>query len=94
MPLIKEFRLFVLDGRIIFSTPYWEEGDYGDDQRAFPPLDVFHPIAQKIQSRFFTMDVARRRDGTWNILELGDGQVAGLPARVDVKAFYRALVGL
>jgi hypothetical protein len=94
MPRVKEFRLFVLDGRIIFSTPYWEEGDYGDDQRAFPPLETFRSVAQKIHSRFFTIDVARRRDGTWNSVELGDGQVAGLPARADMEAFYQALTGL
>ena len=92
--LIKEFRLFVLDGQIIFSTPYWEEGDYGNDQRAFPPIETFSSVAQKIQSRFFTIDVARKRDGTWNIIELGDGQVAGLPARADMEAFYQALTGL
>jgi ATP-grasp domain, R2K clade family 3 len=92
MPLIKEFRLFVLDGQIVFSIPYWEEGDYGDDQQTFPPIDLFRPIAQKVQSRFFTMDVARRLDGTWNIIELGDGQVAGLPARADVATFYQTLV--
>ncbi len=94
MPLIKEFRLFVLDGQIIFSTPYWEEGDYGNDQHTFPPIDFFRSVAQKIQSRFFTMDVARKRDGTWNIVELGDGQVAGLPARADMEMFYQALTGL
>ena len=94
MPLIKEFRLFVLDGHIICSTPYWEGGDYGDDKEGFPPIDTFGHVAQKIQSRFFTMDVARKKDGTWNIVELGDGQVAGLPVRADVHVFYRALAGL
>jgi len=94
MPLVKEFRLFVLDGQIIFSTPYWEEGDYGNDQQAFPPIETFSSVAQQIHSRFFTMDVARKRDGTWNIVELGDGQVAGLPARADMEAFYQALTGL
>ncbi len=94
MPLTREFRLFVLDGQIIFSTPYWEEGDYGDDNNALPPMDLFRQVAQKIQSRFFTMDVAQKRDGTWNIVELGDGQVAGLPARTDVEAFYQVLARL
>lgn len=89
MPLIKEFRLFVLDGQIIFSTPYWEEGNYNHDQ---PPIDMFRGIAQTIQSRFFTMDVARKLNGTWNIIELGDGQVAGLPARANPKAFYQTLI--
>jgi hypothetical protein len=44
-----------------------------------------------VQSRFFTMDVARRLDGAWMIIELGDGQVAGLPEQADAGAFYRAL---
>ncbi|MBO0795198.1 MAG: ATP-grasp domain-containing protein [Ktedonobacteraceae bacterium] len=91
MPLVKEYRLFVLDGKIILSAPYWEEGDYGDNKNGFPPIDVFRHVAQKIQSRFFTLDVARKRDGVWNIVEPGDGQVAGLPARADVQAFYQAL---
>jgi ATP-grasp domain-containing protein len=46
-----------------------------------------------VQSRFFTMDVAKRVDGGWMIVELGDGQVAGLPVRADVGAFYRVLAG-
>ena len=91
-----------------------------------PPVAQFQPIAQRIPSRFFTMDLAPLVDvqasqdgqqgfqGTgeaniegemgavtnqaippasrWRIIELGDGQVAGLPARLDVGAFYAALV--
>lgn len=30
-------------------------------------------------------------DGTWTIVEPGDGQVAGLPPLADKEAFYRAL---
>ncbi|MGH2386983.1 MAG: ATP-grasp domain-containing protein [Chloroflexota bacterium] len=37
------------------------------------------------------MDVARRTDGEWTIIELGDGQVAGLPESADGLAFYAAL---
>jgi hypothetical protein len=46
---------------------------------------------RRVQSRFFTMDVARRRDGAWMTVELGDGQVAGLPPGVDAVEFYRML---
>ena len=42
-------------------------------------------------SRLFTMDVARTKDGRWMILELGDGQVSGIPERVSADDFYRAL---
>lgn len=93
MPLTREYRLFVLDGRIILAIPYWEEGDYLDKVGDALPLDNFQKVAQKVLSRFFTMDIARRVDGTWNIVELGDGQVAGLPARADIAAFYQALAG-
>lgn len=91
MPLTKEYRLFVLDGQIVFSTPYWEEDAY--EHEASPPLDIFREIVQKVQSRFFTVDVAKCLDGSWTIVELGDGQVAGLPAHADTEMFYRGLVG-
>lgn len=89
MPLMKEFRLFFLDGEPIYSIEYWEEGDY---QGTFPPIDQFSEIAKVVQSRFFTMDVAKRIDDDWMIIELGDGQVAGLPGNVDIFAFYKALL--
>jgi hypothetical protein len=44
-----------------------------------------------MRSRFFTMDLARRRDGEWVIIELGDGQVAGLPSGSDAEGIYEAL---
>jgi hypothetical protein len=90
MPLTREFRVFVRDQRPWLSSAYWEEGDYRDETI---PLDLFAREASIVQSRFFTMDVARRTDGQWIIMELGDAQVAGLPEALDPERFYRALVG-
>ena len=88
MPLTKEFRLFFLDGKPIFWTEYWEEGDYAG---MAPPVDQFAAVAAAVKSRFFTMDIAKRRDGDWMIVELGDAQVAGLPENAEVDGFYRAI---
>jgi hypothetical protein len=88
MPLSLEFRLFILDGTVLATAPYWEVGDY---QETAPPLEWCEEIAHRVPSRFFTMDVARRIDGTWIVVELGDGQVAGLPERMDPEQFYRAI---
>jgi hypothetical protein len=76
MPLTREFRVFVRDGRPWLSAPYWEEGDYRDEAIESA---LFASECATIDSHFFTMDVARRTDGRWIIMELGDGQVAGLP---------------
>lgn len=89
MPLTKEFRIFFLDGEPVLVCEYWEQGRYGDLQ---PPLQPFLEVATKVCSRFFTMDVAKRRDGDWVIIELGDGQVAGLPERSAPETLYRALI--
>jgi hypothetical protein len=90
MPLTREYRIFWLDGEPLLTVPYWEEGDYSGSE---PPLATFRPVAADIPSRFVTMDVAQRaEDGVWQIVELGDGQVAGMPERADVLQFYEALV--
>ncbi len=88
-PLAREYRVFWLDGKPLYHAPYWDEDSYAD---IAPPIEVFASIAQKIQSRFFTMDIARRKEGGWLIVELGDGQVAGLPERANANQFYENLV--
>jgi hypothetical protein len=88
MPLTREFRVFVRDGRPWLSAPYWEEGDYRDEAIA---SELFASECATIDSNFFTMDVARRTDGRWIIMELGDAQVAGLPEALAPERFYRAL---
>lgn len=91
MPLAREHRIFWLDGRPLLTFPYWSDlGQTGDG----PPPGTFDDVARRVRSRFFTMDVAKRRDGDWLIVELGDGQVAGLPENSSVRAFYEALRGV
>jgi hypothetical protein len=93
MPLTREYRIFWLDGEPLALAPYWElpDDDGGDDGQRPEPL-LFRAVAASIGSRFFTMDVAQRQDdGAWQIVELGDAQVAGLPERLDVGAFYTRL---
>lgn len=89
MPLTKEYRLFFLKGVLIATLRYWDIDGYIETD--MPPVDLFSDIAKQVRSHFFTMDIAQRSDGKWMIIELGDGQVAGLPTTSDVDAFYRAL---
>lgn len=68
-----ERRFFVLDGR-----------PWASDDGPIPPL--VDEVARRITgSRFFSVDVASRKDGELRVVELGDGQVSDLvgwsPAR-------------
>ena len=45
----------------------------------------------RAKSNFYTVDVAQHEHGLWTVIELGDGQVSGLPHHVDVEEFYRGL---
>jgi len=89
MPLTKEFRLFVMNGEIIATYRYWDEGDY---KNVSPVIDEFQKLIPNIKSNFFTMDIAKKKDGDWIIVELGDGQVAGLPDHANRDGFYNAIL--
>lgn len=88
MPLSLEYRIFFLDGEPILSGNYWSDGEYEGRQ---PDLAPFLEIAGRIKSRFFTMDIARKREGGWIIVELGDAQVSDLQPASSVQEFYRSL---
>jgi hypothetical protein len=91
MPLTKEYRLFILDGKLIKAYPYWDEIDY---QEEAPAWTNFESLFSQINNRFFTMDIAQTKAGTWVIMELGDGQVSGLPELADKKEFFQELINL
>tara|TARA_Y100001933_G_C18867495_1_gene508557 strand:+ start:47 stop:937 length:891 start_codon:yes stop_codon:yes gene_type:complete len=85
MPLTLEYRLFFLKGSLINIFNYWDEGKYNDE---LPSLEGFKEVAKTIESNFFTMDIAKKENGEWIIMELGDGQVSGLPDNADTDIFY------
>ncbi len=89
MPRVREFRVFVLDGRPLLEVPYWDDVDRVDTG---PALEGFADLFRQVRSRFFTADLAQRRsDGAWRLVELGDAQVSGLPARADLPRLFATL---
>jgi hypothetical protein len=88
MPLSAEVRTFWLDGKLILEHACWADLAVVDSA---PPQAWMEGIAKRVPSRFFTMDVALREDGEWTVIELGDGQVAGLPTADLAARFYAAL---
>ena len=86
MPRSVEARIFVLDGRPLVSLAYWPGVALGEG----PPDAALAPVLAAIDSPLYTVDFAQKTDGTWMVMEVGDGQVSGLQG-TDPVAFYRAL---
>jgi len=88
MPIKEEYRLFFFNKKLLGIFEYWEEGDY---LLSKPDVKEFEEIAERIESNFFSMDIARKTNGDLVIIELGDGQVSGLSDKVDINEFYQRL---
>lgn len=88
MPLTEEYRLFFFNKKLVGIYDYWEEGEY---KLSKPDTTEFEDIAKGVESNFFSMDIARQKNGELIIIELGDGQVAGLPDKTDRTEFYKQL---
>lgn len=89
MPLSNEYRLFFLNHKLIECTEYWDEAVY---QREIPALNSFIELASGVDSRFFTMDIARTTNGEWKVIEVGDGQVSGLSSHADMEHFFQSIL--
>ncbi|ULO08507.1 ATP-grasp domain-containing protein [Paenibacillus sp. 19GGS1-52] len=89
MPLAEEYRLFFLNNKLLINFEYWDEAIY--DREDQPNLDIFIDLAERINSAFFTMDIAKTEQGSWCVIEVGDGQVSGLPDKTNMEEFYKAI---
>jgi ATP-grasp domain, R2K clade family 3 len=85
-----EARTWWVDGTCRLTTPHPDTSD------ELPPdidLTPFAPLIRSLALPFVTADLARRADGTWRVIELGDGQVSDRPATTDLGTFIGALLG-
>jgi hypothetical protein len=98
-PIAEEYRIFIYNKKVIAGGFYWST--YYDDlnrniyrslteilsnRDAFALiLDAIHLIDNKIN--FYAIDIARTKEGDWIIVELNDGQMAGI-STIDPTLFY------
>jgi hypothetical protein len=82
-----EFRIFVLNGKIISCSQNSDLG-FGD----CPDTSFLKDIISNIDSNYFTIDIAEKEDGSWIILECGDGQVSGLSNDQSEYIYYASFL--
>ncbi len=79
-----EARVWWVDGDPVLIGPHPDS----PDAECVPALDRVRPAVRALGCRFVTTDLARRADGEWRVVEVGDGQVSELPATADVGDLY------
>ena len=81
-----EWRMFVLCGSRLSLQPNSGQGAF----LPRPPIDMIERM-KRLPSSFYTVDFAELADGSWKVIETGDGGVSGLSDQEDIEAFYRAM---
>lgn len=81
-----EVRVFYADHQILSISRYSLQLDYAE----MPPEDLIEKYAN-LDSPYYTIDYAELSDGSWKIIEAGDGGVSGLSPGQDMEAYFRAL---
>lgn len=82
-----EYRAFVVAGRVVGCWPRLAEAN----QIGSPPQELLEQIASCIESPFVSMDLSIDENGKWWLLEIGDGQVSGLPTPQAASPLFDAL---
>ena len=85
-PAHLEFRLFFGHARLLAAEPYH------DFDVEVPDFSAFEALGRRIDSGFFTLDVAMLEDGGWAVVEVNDGGVSGLPPSLDPRDLFAALL--
>jgi hypothetical protein len=83
-----EARTWWIGGRCMLTTPH---PDTPDELPTGLDLLEIEPLVAELALPFVTVDVVRRTDGAWRVVELGDGQVSDWPATADPVALVSAL---
>lgn len=98
MPVTNEWRFFVFNSKIISHGFYWQ--NYVDDLPSLPDpsqaelrsmtLLVEETIARVgTNASFYTVDIGEKEEGTWQVIELNDGQMAGLSCNPPEEFYSR-----
>lgn len=81
-----EYRVFYGNGEIISISR-----NSGQSPAAPLPPRKLTEKYRVLHGKYYTVDYAEISDGSWKILEAGDGQVSGLSDGQDHNAYFRAL---
>lgn len=81
-----EYRVFYVCNEIVTVSRNSGQPDYVPS----PPRELIEKY-NNLPSVYYTVDYAELSDGTWRVIEAGDGSVSGLSEKQDAEQYFRAL---
>lgn len=80
MPMANEWRFFFYKENILCHEFYWTVAEKRPESIGIDGILFAQQVAKRIAPHvnFFVVDVARKKDGTWTLIEINDGQMSGL----------------
>jgi hypothetical protein len=84
LPITEEYRFFIYNNEVISGGYYWSNYiDEFKDLNLNPnnvPKEFLNEVIERVgkNCNFYVIDVARKQDGDWIVIELNDGQMSGL----------------
>ncbi len=81
-----EYRVFYMNNKVATVT----RNSNQENNTPQPPKYLIEKY-KNLDSPFYTIDYAELEDGSWKIIEAGDGGVSGLPDTQDYDLFFRKL---
>lgn len=88
---VNEWRLFFYNRTLISMSQNSNLKDLNHNAPNGETIDFVEEIACKIDSNFFTIDIAEMDNNSWIIIENGDGQVSGLSPNQNCLEFYTSI---
>ena len=92
LQICEEYRFFILDRQILSGAFYWSS--HIDDLTTVPsaasvPQTFLAEVLERLGSnaRFVVIDIARKVDGGWIVIEVNDGQMSG-PSENNLDELY------
>lgn len=81
-----EYRVFYINHKVATISRNSAQPNYAVEV----PLELVKKYSN-LDSSYYTVDFAELEDGTWKVIEAGDGSVSGLSEFQDATQYYRAL---
>ena len=81
-----EYRVFYINHEVAMISRNSAQATYAP----LPPMSLIKKY-KNFDSNYYTIDYAELDDGSWKIIEAGDGEVSGLSEFQDYKQYFRAL---